>query len=402
MKEIFRYFIKNHTLAHLLTVIVFSVGIISLFQLNKDIFPKVTFDRLIVTTIYPGDSPEDVELNVTRKIETELKAVSGLRKFISVSVENKSVIRIEIDPNVSDTGKVKDEVRRAVQRVTDFPEEVIDSPLIVEMKSSELPILEIGLSGDIPYKKLRNLAEVFKKEIISIDGVSRVKGYSYYPREIKIEVSPKKMRKYNISFQEIILAIQGRNIRSTGGSFESYTNEKNIVTLSQFKNPLEVKEVIVKSNFEGKKIRLTDLAEVVDGFEEPRVISTMNGKQAISFVIFKKEFADIIKTTSQIKALVEELKKYYPRKVKFIYANEVANQVKNRFDIVSYNGLIGLILVIIMLTFFLHFSTAFWVSLGIPFSLLGVFAILKIGGFSLDSISMAALIIVIGIIVDDA
>jgi len=221
----------------------------------------------------------------------------------------------------------------------------------------------------------------------------------------------------------------------TGGTFESFTDEKNVVTLAQFKDPVEVGDVIVRTTFEGPLIRIKDLAIIKDDFEEETVISHMEGRKAISFIVFKSEEADIIRTTNAIKKLIrEETKKQLfapakPKKqmdildtikgffvrdrskektfwfkygnVRILYSNDLSVYVESRFQIVGTNLFIGLVFVIIVLTIFLHRRTAFWVAMGIPVSLLGVIFLLPMFGAFLDTLSLTSLILVIGIIVDD-
>ena len=226
--------------------------------------------------------------------------------------------------------------------------------------------------------------------------------FGYLAREIKVEVSREAMREYQIPLREIIVAIKGRNIRATGGSFESYTSEKNVVTLAQFRDPLEVGDVIIRSSFEGPLIKVKDLAIVKDDFEDARILSSMDGKPAISFLVSKKENADVIRTVDAIRELASRESKSLPEGTEILYSNDYSRYVRNRFDVVRWNGLMGLTFVIIMLTFFLNLRSAFWVAMGIPVALLGTIFLMPLFGVYLDSISLAAMIIVIGIIVDDA
>lgn len=380
---------------------IFLLGLNALTHIKRDIWPEVDFGIVIITTRYPGASPEDVELNVTNKIEEELKTVTGIERTTSVSMENISIIFVVLDPDVGNHDEIKTDIQEAVGRVTDFPDEVTESPLLTEMKSSIFPVIEVGLAGDMPYEKLREIARMFEKKLEAIPGVSSVRKFGYLAREIKVEVSPEAIRKYQVPLKEIIAAIQSRNIRATAGSLESYTSEKNLVTLAQFKDPLEVGDVIVRSTFDGPAVKVKDLAVVRDAFEDERIISRINGKQAISFLVNKKESADAIRTVNAIKDLARKQSSNLPEGVEILYSNDFSRYVSNRFDVVRSNLMIGLLFVIIMLSLFLPLRSAFWVAMGIPVSLLGVTFLLPQFDVYLDSITLAAMIIVIGIIVDD-
>lgn len=285
MSSFFRFFAERHKLATLLTVMVILLGISTLMSIKRDIYPEVDFGMMHVMTFYPGASPEDVELNVTNKIEDELKTVIGVDHFSSYSMENVSLIMVTLDIDADDQDKLKTEIREAVSRVTDFPEEVTEAPLVSEMSSADMEIIEIGLTGDIPYREMREHARLFEKKLKDLPGVSHLKKYGYQNREIKVEVSPDRLASYQIPMRNIIRAIQARNIHGTAGSFESYTSEKDLVTLAQFENPDEVGDVIVRSSFDGPLVKVKDLAIIKDDFEDERLLSRMNDASAISFLV---------------------------------------------------------------------------------------------------------------------
>jgi multidrug efflux pump subunit AcrB len=402
MNSFFRFFAERHKLAILITLMTIMLGLSTLMEIKRDIYPIVDFGMMVVSTRYPGASPEDVELNVTNKIEEELKSVTGIKNTTSVSMENTSVISITLDIDADNQEDVKTEIREAVGRVTDFPAEVTESPVIKDLSSSDMDVIEVGLSGTLPYHELRELARLLEKKLKNIPGVSRMDRFGYRAREIKVEVSPDAARKYQIPLREIIAAIQGRNIRGTAGTFESYTSEKNLVTLAQFRDPMEVGNVIVRSTFEGPVVKIKDLAIVRNDFEDERILSRLNGKSAISFLIFITETADAIRTCDAIKELVEKERTNLPEGVEILHINDDSRYVRDSFDVVLTNGWIGLILVMIMLTIFLSFRIAFWVALGIPVALLGTIFLLPIFGMFIDTITLSGMILVIGIIVDDA
>ncbi len=397
MRSFFEFFAKRNTLANVFTVMIILVGMNAFLSIRRAQYPTVDIGEVKIFTSYPGAAPEDVELNVTNKLEDELKGVTGIKSLASYSRENISIILIKIEADVTDTKKVKDDIREAVSRVTDFPPEVTDAPFVLEINTSMMPVIEVGLSSvDMPYGELREYARVFEKKLKNVSGVSNVTRYGYRDREVQIEVSPEQLRNYNLSLRDIIGAIKNRNIRATGGSMESYTSEKNVVTMAQFRDPLEVGEVIVRT-----PVTVNDLATLNNGFEDEKVISRMNGKPAISFEVLKSETADIIRTVKAIKKLMKEEQEYLPDNVEILFSSDVSRQVASQFAIVRNNAIIGLALVLILLAIFLNIRTAFWVAIGIPVSVFGVVALLPLFDVFLDTITLTAMIIVIGIIVDD-
>ena len=402
MKSFIRFFAERHLLANLLTVVIVLLGVSSLMRMKRDLFPSFDLDELVITTRYPGASPEDVELNVTNKLEDELKNVDGLDLMTSYSLENISVINIKLDPDASDKEKIKRDIRDAVGRVTDLPQEVTDAPYIFEIKTENIEIIRVGMAGELPYAELAKLAKQFEKKLKDIKGVSGVKKTGYLAREIKVEVSQDAMEAYQMPIGEIVRAVQMRNIRATGGSFESYTSDKSIVTLAQFRDPMEVGDVIVRSTFEGTRILIKDLAIIRDGFEPEKTRFRMNGKAAIGFTIFKKGSADVIRVVEAVKELVESEREALPKGVELMYSSDQSRFIRSLLSVMATNGLMGLGLVILVLFLFLNFRTAFWVAMGIPLTLLGVFFLSPFFGAYIDMMTLIAMIIVIGLIVDDA
>ncbi|MDH5619836.1 MAG: efflux RND transporter permease subunit [Gammaproteobacteria bacterium] len=402
MKSAIRFFANQPTLAYVLTFLIIFLGVSALTVIQRDNFPSVDLLEMTITTRYPGASPEDVELNVTNEIEEELKEVDGIDKYTSFSMENISIVHIWIDREMRDKEKVKADVRDAVSRVSNLPIEVDEDPVVEEITTSTaIPVIEVGLTGDVPYNELRNVARRAEKALLNVPGVRSVTKYGYLDREIKVEIGQDALERYQVASHEIVSAIQNRNIRATGGSFESYTSEKNIVTLAEFEDPMEAAEVIVRISEGGSTVRVKDVAVLRDNFEPAKVLSRINGTPAISFVIFKKESSDIIRTVKAVRQLVADSQDQIPEGISIEFSNDRSRLVTNRLNVVLSNGLIGLALVMLMLTLFLNWHSAFWVALTIPVVLLGTLFLLPVFGAFLDTIAMGAMILVIGIIVDD-
>ena len=402
MKSFFKFFVKRHLLANALTVMILLIGLYSFFTINREEFPNAETGLVIISTTYPGASPEDVELNVTNKLEDSLKGVIGLKTLTSSSEENSSTITIEIDEDY-DLDEVFDEIQDAVAKASDLPDDA-RTPNVKQRRPARKTVLEVGLSSTIlSYAELREYAHQFEKQLLDVPGVSEVLSTGYRAREVQIEVSPDKLVKHGISMNEIMQAIEARNIRASGGSLESYTSQKSVVTLAKFRDPREVGEVIIKSFPGGAVVTVNDVATIYDDFEEEQVIPRINGKPTISFNIKKTENADIIRTVDAVKAMIAEAKTMLPPDtIDFLFTADESIGVRDKFDIVKTNGFIGLLLVVIVLALFLNIRSAIWVAMGIPVSLLSVLMVLPFFDVELDSLTMAAMVLVLGIIVDDA
>ncbi len=402
MNHMIAYFASRPLLANVITVMIMLMGVAVLAIVQRDNFPAVDFNEMIVTTRYPGASPRDVELNVTNPVEEALEEVDGIDTVVSYSMENISVVHVRLDTDLPDAEKVKTDVRDAVAQVSDLPVEVDGRPRVDEITTATgIPIIEVGVSGDIPYPELRELARRAKKRLLNVPGVASLDEFGLLDREIKVELSREALERHQVRAADVVDAIARRNIRATGGSFESYTNERNIVTLDQFESPSEAGDVIIRADPGAATVRVRDVAGIRDAFEDEKVRSRMNGRPAISFLVYKKESADIIRTVESIKRLVDDNRHRLPQAADIEYSNDMSRIVTTRLTVAASNGLIGLVLVLVVLSVFLDLRSAFWVALGIPVALLGTVFLLPVFGAYLDSIVLAAMILVIGIIVDD-
>ncbi len=402
MKTFFEFFARRTLLANLISIMIVLLGIGSLLTIKRDSYPHVDFGEVLIETSYPGASPEDVEINITNKIENELKSVTGIKNFTSVSIEGVSLITVIIDPTVRDMKKVKNDVRDAVNRIKDWPREIENFPFIEESNSATFPIMEVALSGEMPYRDLYQTAKLLKKKLENLPEVCRINEYGYRAREIHIELAPEKIKDYQIPINCIKTAIQKRNIRSTAGNSESLTDNKNITISSQFSSPSEVGDVIIRNSYDGPLIRLHDLAVIEDDFEKAQTLSRVNGISSISFEIIKAESADILRAVESVKKVIKESKEITSAGLKISIANDSSHYVRNRLNIVQRNAVLGLIFVILLLRIFMNAETSFWIAAGIPISLLGTIYLMPFFNVFLDSLSLSAMIMVIGIIVDDA
>lgn len=406
MIRIFEFFASRHLLANLVTGMLLLMGVGTLFTISRDLFPRVELDQVVIRTVFPGASPEDVELNVTNKIEAELTGITGVDKVYSTSAEDISVITVLLDNNLNrpDIDATIQDIREATGRAQNLPRDLPAPPLVSRLRASEIPILEVGFEApDLSYAELRERVRVIEKKMREIEGIAKIDKFGFRAREVRIEVSPAALKQYDIPLTEIARTVQARNIRGTAGTLESYTSERNLVTTAQFEHPLEVGEVIVRGNFAGFGVRVKDMATIKDDFEREVVRPRMNGREMIVFGIAKKENADIIRTVERIREfVVEESDTPLFAGISVAYSNDLSRYVRASFSVVAKNGAMGFLLVIIVLTIFLNFRTSLWVALGLPVSLLGTIAIMPIFNVYLDVVTLTAMILVLGIIVDDA
>ncbi|SFV68974.1 Acriflavin resistance protein [hydrothermal vent metagenome] len=397
------FLFQQKKIAIVFTIFVVLLGLSSLQYIQRDKFPNVDLDKIVIKTFYPGASPQDVELNVTNKIEKELKSITGMKSYTSVSKENFSFINIEIEPDIKDKEAVKRDIRNAVNRVQGLPSEIKDLPIVQEIKISLKNIIQINLiDTHISYEQLRLVSDNLEKTLERIEEVAKVDQKSYLDTEVKVYISPEKLKKYNLSLTQVVKHINDYNIRYTAGDNNSSLQEKNIVVLSKYAKASDIENIVVKSLFDGPAVRVKDIATIKNGLVKETSILHVNGHKSFSLLVKKQEQADIITTVDKIKKTVQSFKQANAKTLEVFYSNDDSKRVKNRLNIVMNNGITGLILVLIVLGTFLSFRTAFWVSLSLPVALLGTIAFMVMFGETINLVSLAGMILVLGLVVDDS
>ena len=304
-RPMIHFFLKRPKLGFLMSLILVVAGLFAMSSLRKESYPNVNFASAVITTIYPGAAPGDVEELVTQKIEDELRGIDGLKEVRSVSQNGRSEIKIQVDLDKADVPLVMDEIQRATQRVTDLPKEVEDLPLFQEIKTKNLPVLEIAVFGNAPELEMRRVADRLKDQLENHPGVAGIDLVGYRDREFRVFLDPIKMAKEHIGFQEVVQALQNRNLDLPGGIFESRPQEMTIRTVGELKQPDDLKDTVIRTNLSGKQVYLKDLATIEDSFEDAQVFARFNGQRAMLLVIKKKEFADIITLNDSLKEKVE-------------------------------------------------------------------------------------------------
>ena len=403
MDSILDFLVRQKKFALVFSLAFIAIGVLSVIGMQRDQFPAVDFEILAVTTAYPGASPEDVEKSVTNVIENELLSVSGIKEITSTSREGISSIIVTLQADLKDVTTVKNDVRNAVNRVKSFPEEVADLPQVLDFNVTEFPIITINIDGkNGNYNQARQITDDLETALLKVKGVASIEKNGYLESEIQIKVDPIKLDQYNISVNEVISAISTRNARFTVGGNNQESLEKNIVILSEFQSIDEIKDVVIKSSFDGPVIRLDDIANVFRGEEEETSITRVNGTKGFVLQVKKQDQADIIRTVKRIRERVSELQVNYPDNIDIFYTDDSSEAVSNRLNIIIKNGYIGLALVLVVLGAFLSLRTAFWVAVSIPVTLLGTVFGLGLTGNTINLISLSGFILVLGIVVDDS
>ena len=400
MNKLIEYFVKRSLLVNMVTFIVVIVGLMAIFNLQKEVFPMVDFETIIVRANYPGASAEDMEKLVTIPMEREIKEVDGIEEMNAMSGEGYSLVVIKVDPDYA-TDDVLEDTRNAVDTITDFPEDV-ERPYIDKIVNKLRPIIQIALKGDDEWY-LRELAKDFRDEVERLKGIAKVTFDGYREERVDVAVDPQKLIQYELTMADVSMAIRDRNTNIAGGTIKKTPKEVIVRTMNEFEGPADVKRVVVRSNASGSNVKVSDIATVDRVLKDTDVRLSTDGKLSVVLRVVAKSSADVIQTTENVKQFTEKyLSRFKSKGISFQYMDEAAFWVKRRLSILTQNGLQGMVLVFLCLLAFMNFSVSFMTSLGAPLAFLVSFALMEYFGISINMISMFGLILVLGMLVDDS
>ncbi|MCP4129472.1 MAG: efflux RND transporter permease subunit [bacterium] len=407
MKKIVTYFAERSLLVNLFTVALLITGIVFIANAKREAFPNIDFDYVLIRTVYPGATAEDIEKHITIPLEKELREVDGLKELSSYSIEAISVIAIQLDPDLDNKDKTINDIKNAVDKAADIPEESED-PIIEEISMKMSPVLEIsiinknGIKNDKDEFELRKYAKMLENRLLEVKGVAKVKKIGYREREIIVEVNPRLLDVYHVAINEVILALSLKNINFPGGIVKSPKGEIVIRTIGEVRNAKEVKDILIRANDTGNLVRIRDVAKVKDSFESERYINKTKSRKSIMLTVLKKESVDIITLVEKLNAETTRFKGILPRNYELFTFNDMSFLVKRRLQVLINNGIVGFILVILSLLISLGWRISLVTALGIPIAFFGTFIWMAHQDISINLMSMFGLIMVLGMIVDDA
>lgn len=404
MKSLIRYFANQSTLVNVLTIFVFVFGIYSLFKIKRETFPNIDFDIVQVLTVYPGASPESVEKLITNPLEQNLLEVDGIKKINSVSTESTSIIFLTLDPDITTSDQAKQDVKDITDSWSDLPDGAED-PIVVKLETKQRPVITIALSGEVDEAVLRAAAKNLEGPIEKLKDVARVEFEGTRDFEIQVEATLDKLKAYDVSFAELLSALAENNVNIPGGTISATKGSREMIvrTVGEFETAEDIENTIIRANALAKPIYIKDVAKVTLGFEKQKTMTRINGLPSVGITVVKKENGDIIRLVEQVKALMEsDLGSVLPEGVSYDYINDLSYFVKRRLNVLTNNLGFGLILVLIILSLVLPVKIALITAFGIPFAFLSAIGLMYLGGYSINLISMMGLIIVVGMLVDDA
>ncbi len=416
IKERFKEFkptswsITNKTSIYLLMLFISLGGIYQFLTLPKEQFPEIVIPTMYVQTVYVGNSPKDIENLVTRPIEKQIKAITGVKinKFTSVSQQDFSAITVEFNTSVKPDialQKVKDAVDKAKN---DLPNDLTQEPRVIEVNFSEQPIMYVNISGNYSSVQLKKYADDLKDKLENITQVNRVDLVGAPEREFQINVDNFRMQSSGITFDDITYAIQRENLDLSGGLLEVGTMQRNLQLKGQLKNANDIANIIVR-NTNGAPIYLRDVATIVDTVKKNESYARLDGKNVLTLNIIKRSGENLIETSDAVKKIVDEAKlTFLPKDLKTVITGDQSIPTRSSFTELVNSIVIGFVLVLIVLMFFMGVTNAFFVALSVPLSMFVAFVFLPAGNLligtniTLNFMVLFALLFGLGIIVDDA
>jgi len=398
MNKLIDYFVERSLLVNLITVLIILAGTFSMLSLDKETFPNVDFETIVVNTAFPGSTAQDVEILVSIPIERKMSEVDGIEELNVMSGEGYSIAVAKIDPN-SDIDEVRDEIRNKIDSIRSFPEDV-ESPLVEKVESKSRPVMMIGLSGK-KEESLRESAKLLRDEIEKIAKISNVTISGMRDLVFYVNLNLKKINEEELTIGEISRAIYDRRLNLTAGKVRSGSKTLMVRTFNDFTKKEDIESIVLRSNYSGKSLLLKDVADVIFSFKDATSLYRVYGEPAILLDVSMKRNSDIIAVTQAVKDVVA-MKSDNEKLYNYDFMNESAFYVKRRLGILAENGILGIVLVFICLMFFLNFRVSVVTSLGAPLSFMVAFICMSYLGISLNLISMFGLILVLGMLVDDS
>ncbi len=401
MKAPVTWMSRNHVASNLLMGLLVLSGLLALVGTKKETFPEFSLDVIQVQVPYLGASPAEVESGVVSRIEERLIGIEGIDRITSTAAEGIASIQLELELG-ADVEQVLEDVKNEVDRIETLPAET-EEPVISEMLRRNR-VIDVVLYGDVSEKALKVAAERVRDDLRGRPGISQVELTAVRPDEISIEVSEHALREHGLSLAQVTEAVRRTSADLPGGSVKNEAGEVLIRTQGLKYSGLEYEDVVVLTQADGSQLRLGDIAQVIDGFEDTDLISRFNGKPAAVVQVYRIGEQSALQVAETVHEYISDtkLRGSLPAGIEIGYSRDDTRILNSRIDLLLRNARLGIILVFICLSLFLDLRLAFWVMMGIPISFLGSFVLMQPFDASINMLSLFAFIIALGMVVDDA
>jgi multidrug efflux pump subunit AcrB len=392
---------RNRVAANLMMLMIVLGGLLALeFGVRREVFPLFSLDMISVVVPYPGATPQEVEEGILQPIEEAVASLDGVDELNATAAENAGtvIVKVRTDANARE---LMNDIKTKVDAITTFPVNA-EEPVIEEL-SLRLLVITVALSSETADERtMRLLAEDVRDDLLTIPGITQVKFGGARPYEIGIHVSETDLRRYGLTFDDVAQAVRASSLNLPAGSIRSNSGDIRIRTQSQAYRQREFENLVLLTGADGTRVQLKDVAEIVDGFEENERWARFDNRSAVMLSVQATSQENAPDVARAVYDFIEGRRGSLPAGVHLDTWMDASEIYSDREDLMIRNGLTGLLLVFISLGLFLHLRLAFWVAVGLALSFIGTFAVLWYAGVSINMISMAAFILVLGIVVDDA
>jgi multidrug efflux pump subunit AcrB len=399
MKSIIAWFAENHVAANLLMIFFILAGAITVRTMKVEIFPESSLDCISIIVEYSGASPAEVEEGIIQRIEEKISGLAGIKRIDSTAKEGLGTVIIEVMRDW-DLQTLLDEVKAEVDRISTLPEDA-EEPMVREI-TRQSQVINIAVYGDAPESTIRNLAEKIKDDITSLPDITMAKISGTREPEIHIEISEQTLRRYGLTLGRVAESVKASSLDLPAGSIKTAGGEILVRTKGRRYYAADFKDVAVITRTDGSKVTLGRIADIKDGFEEVDRFGRFNGKPAAIIQVSRVADQNALTVAKTVKGYIEKIRPGLPAGIDIDFFQDMSKVLKSRIDLLLKNMAMGLILVSVLLGLFLNLRLAFWVTLGIPVSFLAGLWLLPDFNVSINMISLFALIMALGIVVDDA
>jgi len=401
MRSMIAFFVERGLLVNMLSGMLLLGGIYAALHIQREAFPSVNFDLVVIGAAYPGASPKELEQLVATPIERELKGIDGVKKITSTSFAGSMEILIEVDPNYTDRSRFVSDVQQGVNRAV-LPDNLPADPFVKEIKSEQTPVISLSIFGSIPELELKHIANMIEDDLLALPGVSSVNVKGDRKEEIRITLNPEKMAKHHVSTEEVMSLVQRWNVNAPGGQLKTSGGMKTIRVNGEFSDAEDAGKLVIRANENGEALYLSDVADVTQTLEKPRRHIAAMGESAMNFTVMKKGDADIITVVDKVRAYLPSIPKHYNEAIQVRAYQDFSINTRIRLNVLTSNGAIGLLFVLLTLFLFLRPSVAVTTAWGLPIIFFSGLLVLYLMGTTLNLLTMFGFIIVLGLMVDDA
>jgi multidrug efflux pump subunit AcrB len=397
---ILAWFARNHVAANLLMVAVVAVGVVAAMRIKQEVYPTFAIDTVYVTMQYRGASPEEVERAIIFPIEAELRGMELVRRTVAIARDGNATLTVEVNQGF-DRNRALQEITAAVQRVSLFPDDA-EPPTISLGSGRRRGVMSIAIFGELGERTLVDFARQLQDGLLADPDIALVEISGMREPEIHVEIPQEKLRALGFTLGDVARTIDNSAHDVPAGTLKTSGGDILLRTTERRDFASEFGDIEVVSTDEGSKVRLSDIADVRDGFEESEREAYFNGQRAVFLSVFSSEEQPPLKVAAAVRRFIEAQRPNLPPSVGVTLSRDRSDDYKERINLLLQNGTIGLVLVLIALGLFLELRVAFWTAIGIPVSIIGSLVLLPVLDASINMISLFGFIITLGIVVDDA